>query len=297
MRRGEAVSHSHQQIDDLPPCALGRAQSPSVPPSTNSVTRYWRPSNLADLVHGDNVRVVQRRGHLRFPLEAATRTAIEQTRRFAGTCCGTPPSGRVMRSWCRSGRKKTAVRGYPLRRTRPMVTDPESSVELLERARAGGFQRTRPVVRMLFAPAPPLGQGRLPRGARDLSDTDDLVQDTVFRTLRHIDGFHPQRGGRAPGVYLRQAIMNRIRDELRRAKRRPPPEGLADDVRSPLASPLDEAIGEEATQRYEAALAELRDEEREAIVARIELQCSYDEMAVMLESPVKRGARGLFDEP
>ena len=85
--------------------------------------------------------------------------------------------------------------------------------------------------------------------------------------------------------------MNRIRDELRRAKRRPPPEELADDVRSPLASPLDEAIGEEATERYEAALAELRDEEREAIVARIELQCSYDEMAVMLGKPSPNAAR------
>ena len=55
--------------------------------------------------------------------------------------------------------------------------------------------------------------------------------------------------------------------------------------------PLDEAIGEEATQRYEAALAELRDEEREAIVARIELQCSYDEMAVMLGKPSPNAAR------
>ena len=90
---------------------------------------------------------------------------------------------------------------------------------------------------------------------------------------------------------LRQAIMNRIRDELRRAKRRPPPEELADDVLSPLASPLDEAIGQEATERYEAALAELRDDEREAIVARIELECSYDEMAVMLGKPSPNAAR------
>jgi RNA polymerase sigma-70 factor (ECF subfamily) len=85
--------------------------------------------------------------------------------------------------------------------------------------------------------------------------------------------------------------MNRIRDELRRATRRAPPEELADDVRSPLASPLDEAIGHENTQRYEAALAELRDDDREAIVARIELECSYDEMAVMLGKPSANAAR------
>ena len=79
--------------------------------------------------------------------------------------------------------------------------------------------------------------------------------------------------------------MNRIRDELRRAKRRSPPEELADDVLSPLASPLDEAIGQEAIEQFEAALAELRDEEREAIVARIEVECSYDKMAAMLGKP------------
>lgn len=171
-----------------------------------------------------------------------------------------------------------------------MGTDPESSVELLERARAGDSDA---LDRLLGRYLPRLrrwASGRLPRGARDLSDTEDLVQDTVFRTLRHIDGFHPQREG-ALQAYLRQAIMNRIRDELRRAKRRSPPEELDDDVPSPLASPLEEAIGQETTERYEAALAELRDEEREAIIARIELQCSYDEMAVMLGKPSPNAAR------
>ena len=92
-----------------------------------------------------------------------------------------------------------------------MGTDPESSIELLERARAGDSDA---LDRLLGRYLPRLrrwASGRLPRGARDLSDTDDLVQDTVFRTLRHIDGFHPQREG-ALQAYLRQAIMNRIRE-------------------------------------------------------------------------------------
>ena len=47
VRRGETVRHAGQQVDDLPP---GRASRPwpsrcSVPPSTNSVTRYCRPSS------------------------------------------------------------------------------------------------------------------------------------------------------------------------------------------------------------------------------------------------------------
>jgi RNA polymerase sigma factor (sigma-70 family) len=171
-----------------------------------------------------------------------------------------------------------------------MGTDPESSVELLERARAGNSDALDRLLRRYLPRLRHWASGRLPRWERDLSDMEDLVQDTVFRTLRHIDGFHPQREG-ALQAYLRQAIMNRIRDELRRAKRRSPPEELADDVLSPLASPLDEAIGQEAIEQFEAALAELRDEEREAIVARIELECSYDKMAVMLGKPSPDSAR------
>ena len=171
-----------------------------------------------------------------------------------------------------------------------MSTDPESSVELLERAQAGDSEA---LDRLLGRYLPRLrrwASGRLPPWARDLSDTEDLVQDTVVRTLRHIDGFQAQREG-ALQAYLRQAVMNRIRDEMRRANRRAPPRELVDDVQSPQASPLDQAIGREAAERYEAALAELRDEEREAIVARIELECSYEEMAVMLGKPTPNAAR------
>lgn len=171
-----------------------------------------------------------------------------------------------------------------------MGTDPESSVELLERATAGD---SAALDRLLARYLPRLrrwASGRLPCWARDLSDTEDLVQDTVLRTLKHLDGFHAQREG-ALQAYLRQAVMNRIRDELRRAKRRAPPKGLDDNVESPKASPLDEAIGREAAERYEAALAELRAEEREAIIARIELECSYEEMAVMLGKPTQNAAR------
>ena len=171
-----------------------------------------------------------------------------------------------------------------------MGTDPESSVELLERAKAGDSEA---LDRLLGRYLPRLrrwASGRLPYWARDLSDTEDLVQDTVVRTLKHIDGFQARREG-ALQAYLRQAVMNRIRDEMRRANRRAPPRELVDDVQSPQASPLDQAIGREATERYEAALAELRDEEREAIVARIELECSYEEMAVMLGKPTPNAAR------
>ena len=44
-------------------------------------------------------------------------------------------------------------------------------------------------------------------------------------------------------------------------------------------------------RRYEAALARLRPDDREAIVARLELQYSYDELAVALGKPTANAAR------
>jgi RNA polymerase sigma-70 factor (ECF subfamily) len=133
-------------------------------------------------------------------------------------------------------------------------------------------------------------QGRLPRWARDLSDTGDLVQETLLQTLKHIGTFRPEREG-ALLAYLRQAVMNRIRDEIRRTRRRPAPEELGEGVPSTETSPLDQAIGQEMVERYEAALAELRDEEREAIVARVELGQDWDEVAAMLGKPSRDAAR------
>jgi serine/threonine-protein kinase len=59
----------------------------------------------------------------------------------------------------------------------------------------------------------------------------------------------------------------------------------------PRSSPLEQAIGAEALARYEAALERLRPSDREAIVARIELQQPYDKVAVALNMPSARAAQ------
>ena len=56
-------------------------------------------------------------------------------------------------------------------------------------------------------------------------------------------------------------------------------------------SPLDQVIGLENTERYEAAMLRLRDADREAIVARVELRYSYQELAVALGKPSPDAAR------
>ena len=121
-------------------------------------------------------------------------------------------------------------------------------------------------------------------------DTDDLVQETVVRAVKRLDRFESRHEG-ALQAYLRQAIVNRIRDEVRRAKRSPAPAVLDDNQSDTGASPLEAAIGEEALQRYEAALARLRPEEREAIIARVEMDGSYQDVAQALGKPSADAAR------
>jgi RNA polymerase sigma factor (sigma-70 family) len=165
----------------------------------------------------------------------------------------------------------------------------ESSTRLLLRAQQGDadardalFARYLPVLQR-FA------RGRLPRWARDARETGDIVQDSLLQTLRHVGSFQPSRDG-ALLAYLRQAVVNRIRDEIRKAGRRPRP-GTLPEVAAHGATPLEEAIGQQALQRYETALGRLREEDREAIIGRIELGYGYDELAAALDKPTPGAAR------
>jgi RNA polymerase sigma-70 factor (ECF subfamily) len=160
----------------------------------------------------------------------------------------------------------------------------DSSLVLVHRANKGD----QAAVNELFARYLPRLQrwahGRLPAWARDGIDTHDLVQDTFMQVLRRIEQFQPRHEGAFQG-YLRQALFNRVRDEIRRAKRRGPSSPLDLDSPAPEPSPLEEAIGSETLARYEAALARLKEEDREAIILRIELGYPYAEIVTALGKP------------
>jgi RNA polymerase sigma-70 factor, ECF subfamily len=167
---------------------------------------------------------------------------------------------------------------------------PESTFTLLDRARKGDDHALEELFHRHLGPLQRWARGRLPNWARDLSDTDDLVQDTLLRTFKHLDCFDP-RGVGALQAYLRQAIVNRVRDELRRKGRRPDLASLDGLELTSDASPYEEVIGRETLEQYEAALQRLRPEEREAIVARVEMRYSYEELAQVLGKPTADAAR------
>ncbi len=168
--------------------------------------------------------------------------------------------------------------------------DAESSVELLDRVRQGDQAALDRLLRRYVPALRRWASGRLPRWARDLAETEDLVQDTVLKSLRRLDAFEYRDEG-ALQAYLRRAVMNRIRDECRRVARRPHVGELDDRTPDDGLSPLEAAIGSEAVARYEEALQTLKRDDQQAIVARIEMGYSYEEMAVMLGKPTAEAAR------
>ena len=168
--------------------------------------------------------------------------------------------------------------------------DVESTHSLLERARAGDAGALETLFARHRTPLARWARGRLPQWARDISDTEDLVQETLLQTFKRIEDFEPRHVG-ALQAYLRQAVLNRIREELRRKGRRPEAAELDSIPADSAASPLEQAIGREAVERYEQALARLNPGEREAIIARVEMGYSYDELADALGKPTADAAR------
>jgi RNA polymerase sigma factor (sigma-70 family) len=165
-----------------------------------------------------------------------------------------------------------------------------STIDLLDRFKRGDQNAVSELVERSIPPLKRWARGRLPVWARSLAETQDLVQNAVIRALPHLKTFEARHPG-ALQAYLRQAVNNHIRDEIRKVKARPVPEPLSEEQPDEGPSPLEQAIGREGLHRYEAALQRLRPGDREAIVARVELQQSYDEIAIALGKPSADAAR------
>ena len=126
--------------------------------------------------------------------------------------------------------------------------------------------------------------------ARDLADTDDLVQDTLVQTFKRIEHFEPRRVG-ALQAYLRQAVLNRIRNELRRKGRQPQPPILMASKSRASNHPSNRRSVRRLLSATRAALQRLKPEEREAIIARVEMGYSFEELAEALGKPTPDAAR------
>jgi len=166
----------------------------------------------------------------------------------------------------------------------------EPTIELVVRAREGDRMAVEALLQRSIPSLRRFAHGRLPAAARGTLDTGDLVQETVLHVLRRLDTFEPRHVG-AMQAYLRQSVINRIRDEVRRIGRHPTPAELPEDLASEMPSPLEEAVRAEAYDRYRAVLVQLSPRDREMVVARIEAQWNLGEIAQRFNMRTVDGAR------
>lgn len=159
-----------------------------------------------------------------------------------------------------------------------------SSFELVLRANGGDQQALNTLLDRYLPRLHRWAHGRLPAAARGALQTQDLVQDTLMHVVERLPAFSPRHEGAFQG-YVRTALWNRIRDLARQYKRRGAAVPLDGDLPADECSPLDQAVGREALERYEAALDRLRPEDRALIVARIELSLPFAEIAAMFDKP------------
>lgn len=162
--------------------------------------------------------------------------------------------------------------------------------ELLRLAKDGDSRALETLMARYLPRLQRWASGRLPARARSLLDTADLVQETLMRTFEGLDRIEV----RGPGgfqAYVRQAVLNRIRDQIRFANRHPGPGEFPEDLEDRSPSPLEAAIGADAVERYEQGLRTLTEEERQLLHLRIELDFDYEEIAEMTERPSRDAAR------
>lgn len=167
-----------------------------------------------------------------------------------------------------------------------------STLALVERAREGDRAALEQIADRYRVALTRFAHGRLPAHARGLSDTSDLVQVAIVRMLDRLEGFEPSFKG-ALLAYLRLAVLNQVRDEVRRARRRPATEPLSLSLPCPGPDPLQQVIRDEERERYDAALAALPGEQQRAFLMRLEMDCSYREIAEALGRPTEEAARSL----
>ena len=168
----------------------------------------------------------------------------------------------------------------------------ESTAVLLDKVRHGDESARNRLISRYLPILVRWASGRLPSFARDLLDTNDVVQSTLIKTLNRLEDFKPTREG-ALLAYLRTAIVHQVYDEMRKARRRP---GRLDmDHAGPLSdediSPLEQTVGNETVELYEKGLASLSEVDREAVILRLEMGMPYAEVAEAVGKSSPNAAR------
>jgi RNA polymerase sigma factor (sigma-70 family) len=130
----------------------------------------------------------------------------------------------------------------------------------------------------------------VPRWLEADVDADDLVQLAAIRTLRRLHHLSPDRAGSIQ-AYMRETVMNLLRDAARRAGRKPERIQVEERHAANEVSPFDVIVGRTSTRAYARAKRLLSRRDREAVTGRIEQGLPYDALMEVLEVRSANAAR------
>lgn len=130
----------------------------------------------------------------------------------------------------------------------------------------------------------------LARLTRNREHLEDLAQEVFLRLYRAMGNF---RGDAELSTYLYRIILNVARDEWKRQRREQSNRSLSDEEagwEDRLASHLPNAeriaSGRELRDHLERALAELTPVEREVLILFHQEECTYEQIATILNLPI-----------
>lgn len=169
----------------------------------------------------------------------------------------------------------------PTARQTDAQLDPESSFALVLRAKKDDRDALNELFERYTRRMRIWAHGRLPAYARGPMDTDDLVQDTMYKVVRKLDDFVPLHEG-AFLAFVRTTLDNNLKDRLRHVTRRGPEDPIGSTHPSAEPSAYDVTAGSLLLERYERGLAQLKPRHREAVILRIEFRMPWKEVAELL---------------
>ena len=110
----------------------------------------------------------------------------------------------------------------------------------------------------------------------DAAEAEDVVQDVFVSFAQSANGFAVRGNLKA---YLTTAVVNRVRDRIRRARRRPPTLQRGDRDAHESRDPEELLISTEYAERLSEVLTKLPHEQRETVVLRLQGNMKFREIA------------------
>jgi RNA polymerase sigma-70 factor (ECF subfamily) len=156
---------------------------------------------------------------------------------------------------------------------------PATHESLLDAARGGDRGARQALYACCLPTLRRWAQGCLSRERRGINDADDLVQIVLMRALNRLADFET-RGANSFLAYLHQIMLNEVRNDLRKQRRRGETVECDDTIATDGDPVVEQMLGHERERAYTGALRKLNPRQQEHVALRIELGMSFREIAI-----------------